>query len=181
MDAGKLFVLQLKEDGISESSFRKLLDSEKALLVEKEGRYYLDSAERARIKVGLAGGAFDILHMGHAFMLSEAKKHCDLLVVAVARDELILRKGRKPVHAQEYRTAMVELLKPVDIALLGGKDYKELLEKVKPDVIIYGYDQEEFAKPPKVEIVKLKNHIEPEKFKSSRRIRASRFSLELKR
>jgi cytidyltransferase-like protein len=173
MDAKKLFALQVKEGGISQKDFQNFSDSEKALLVEREGKYYLNQAERTRIRVGLMGGAFDIVHMGHVFTLNEARKYCDVLVVAVARDELILKKGRKPVHSQEYRAAMVEFLKPVDVALLGGKDYKELLENVKPNVIIYGYDQEEFAKPPGVEIIKLKKHIEPEKFKSSKIIKES--------
>lgn len=167
----KLFSLQIRESGISRKTFDSLPDSQKALLVEREGKYFLSPSERMKIRVGLAGGVFDIVHIGHVLTLNEAKKHCDALVVAIARDEMIAKKGRKPVHTQEARAAMVEFLKPVDAVVLGRKDYREILDFVKPDVIIYGYDQEEFAKPAGVEIVKLEKRVEPEKFKSSRIIR----------
>lgn len=166
--ARKLIILQLKENGISQKTFDSLDNAEKAMLVLINGKYYLNQMERAKIKVGLIGGVFDILHIGHVFTLNEAKKHCDVLVVVVARDEMIMKKGRKLLHTQKYRAAMVESLKPVDVAVLGLKDYHQVLDAVKPDVIIYGYDQEEFAKPEGVKIIKLKKYIEPEKFKSSK-------------
>lgn len=169
--AKKLLALQIRENGISEKTFLSLNHLEKSLLEERDDKYFLRASERAKVKVGLAGGVFDILHAGHVFTLNEAKKHCDVLAVVVASDEHIVKKGRTPVHAQEYRVAMVDFLKPVDVAVAGGKNFGETLERVKPDVIIYGYDQKEFLTPEGVEIVKLKKHIEPEKFKSSKIIR----------
>lgn len=167
----KLCALEIMENGIPEKTFQMLSGGEKRLLEKKDGRYFLKIEERKKIRVGLTGGVFDILHMGHVFTLNEAKKHCDLLVAVVASDAHIGKKGRKLVHSQEYRGAMVEFLKPVDVAILGGKDYRETLARVKPDVIIYGYDQEPFLNPEGIEIVRLKKHIEPEKFKSSRIIK----------
>lgn len=131
----------------------------------------IEEARERDLRIGMAGGVFDVLHYGHVFTLNEAKKHCDFLVVVVASDEHIVKKGRKPVHSQEYRAAMVGFLKPVDAVVLGGNDMKETVGKVRPDVIIYGYDQDVFLKPEGVEIIKLKEHIEPKKFKSSRIIR----------
>lgn len=128
-------------------------------------------SERAKIKVVMTGGVFDILHMGHLLTLTEAKKHGDFLVVVVAKDEHISKKGRKPIHSQEYRARMVEALKPVDAAVLGEDDPKKLVELIKPDVIVYGYDQGEFLKPEGVKIVKLAEHIEPEKFKTNKIIK----------
>jgi rfaE bifunctional protein nucleotidyltransferase chain/domain len=131
----------------------------------------LSPSERAKIKVVMTGGVFDILHMGHLLTLTEAKKHGDFLVVVVAKDEHISKKGRKPIHSQEYRAKMVEALKPVDAAVLGEDDPKKLVELIKPDVIVYGYDQGEFLKPEGVKIVKLAEHIEPEKFKTNKIIK----------
>ncbi len=128
----------------------------------------LPPAERSKIKVVMTGGVFDILHLGHVHMLNEAKKYGTFLVVVVAKDEHIAKKGRKLIHSQEYRAKMVEALKPVDAVLLGEDDPKKLMEKVKPDVIVYGYDQAEFLKPEGVKIVKLTEHLEPEKLKTSR-------------
>lgn len=131
--------------------------------------------EQARVKglrIVMTGGVFDILHAGHVYTLNEAKKHGGLLVVVIARDEqLRKRKRREPVHSEEYRRMMVEFLKPVDIALVGFDDPAEMLELVKPDVIVYGYDQKPFLKPEGVEIVRLKKHIEEGKFKTNRIIK----------
>ncbi|VVC01350.1 FAD synthase [uncultured archaeon] len=167
----KLCAMEIREGGISDKSFSELSSQEKAKLEPRNGRHYLKAEERRKIRVGLAGGVFDVLHLGHVFMLSEAKKRCDVLAVVIASDAHIAKKGREPVYPQEYRTRMVDFLKPVDVAIAGGKDYTETLARVKPDVIIYGYDQPEFLKPSGVEIIKLHEHLEPEKLKSSKIIK----------
>lgn len=131
----------------------------------------LPPAERSKIKIVMTGGVFDILHLGHAHMLEEAKKYGDFLVVVVAKDEHISKKGRKPIHSQEYRAKMVEALKPVDAVILGEDNPKKLAEKIRPDVIVYGYDQPEFLKPEGAKIVKLTEHLEPEKFKTNKIIK----------
>ncbi len=131
----------------------------------------MPQTERAKIKVVLTGGVFDILHLGHLYTLTEAKKYGDFLVVVIASDRHIAKKGRKPIHSQEYRAKMVEALKPVDATVLGEDDPMKIVEMVKPDVIVYGYDQQEFIKPHGVKIVKLKEHIEPEKFKTNKIIK----------
>ncbi len=131
----------------------------------------LPTTERAKLKVVMTGGVFDILHIGHICTLTEAKKYGDFLVVVIARDDHIMKKGRKPIHSQEYRAKIVEALKPVDAVVLGEDNPKKVVEMIKPDVIVYGYDQPEFLKPEGVEIVKLKEHVEPEKFKTNRIIK----------
>jgi len=131
----------------------------------------MPDSERAKIKVVMTGGVFDILHMGHLFTLTEAKKYGNFLVVVVARDEHISKKGRNPIHSQEYRAKMVEALKPVDAVVLGEEDPGRLVELIKPEVIVYGYDQGEFLKPEGVKIVKLAEHIEPEKCKTKKIIK----------
>jgi len=163
-----LYVLQLREGGIAEDVFHFLPEEEQAMLEEIKGRFFLKPEYRKRIRVVLTGGVFDILHIGHIFTLNEARKHGDVLVVAVAGDPHIEKKKRKPIHSQEYRAAMVEFLKPVDAALLGKAHPKALLEFVQPDVIVYGYDQEAFLKPEGVEVVKLSQQVAGEKFKTSR-------------
>lgn len=141
------------------------------LMNSLEKLFSLSSSERAKIKVVMTGGVFDILHMGHLFTLTEAKKHGNFLVVVIARDEHISKKGRKPIHSQEYRAKMVEALKPVDAVVLGEEDPKKLVEQIKPNVIVYGYDQQEFLTPHGVKIVKLAEHMEPEKFKTNKIIK----------
>ncbi len=167
----KLLALQIRENGISQSGYDSLEEKERKLLEEKGGKYYLPAKERRKRGVGLSGWVVDILHAVEIFTLCEAGEKCDFLAVVVASDEHILKKGRKLVHSQEYRATMVEFLKPVDVAISGGKDFSQTLARVNPDVIIYGYDQQQISIPPGVEIVKLEKHIEPEKLKSSKIIK----------
>ncbi len=131
----------------------------------------IEEARKKGLRIGLTGGVFDLIHFGHVVTLNEAKKRCDYLVVVVAGDEHIRNKGRTPIHSQEYRAAMVGFLKPVDFVVMGGAKIGDTLAKVRPDVIIYGYDQKEVAAPAGVEIVRLEKHVEPDKLKSSKIIR----------
>ena len=167
-DTTKLYVMQLQYNGIPEEVYHFLPEQEKKMLIEKENRFFLREEERKKMKVVLTGGVFDILHIGHLITLTEAKKHGDVLVVAVAKDEHIKKKGREPVHPQEYRKMMVEAMKPVDIAISGFDDPKKMLEFVKPDVIVYGYDQKEFLKPDGVRIVKLTKNIDDSRYKTGK-------------
>ncbi len=166
----KLFLLQLKHNGIPLDA--KLGDDEKSMLEAGAGKYRLKDEFRKKLKVVLTGGVFDILHAGHVYTLNEAKKYGNFLVVAVARDEQVKKnKNREPVHSQDYRRIMVEFLKPVDAALIGFENPGIMLELVKPDVIVYGYDQPAFLEPEGVEIVRLREHVEEEKFKTNRIIK----------
>lgn len=164
----KLFVLQLEQGGIPEDIFHFLPEREQRLLRERAGRFFLKEDARKVLRVVLTGGAFDVLHIGHLFTLSEAKRHGDVLVVAVAKDEHIKKKGREPVHSQEYRKMMVGAMRMVDAAISGFDEPKKMLKLVDPQVIVYGYDQREFLKPRGVEIIKLERRIDDSKFKSGK-------------
>ncbi|MBS7656767.1 MAG: adenylyltransferase/cytidyltransferase family protein [Candidatus Bathyarchaeia archaeon] len=105
-------------------------------------------AEEKKGKVVLASGAFDLLHYGHVYYLTEAKKaggENAKLVVIVAKDKTVEKlKGNKPIIPEDQRRAVVESLKVVDEAILGYEDMDMLrvIEKVKPDIIALGYDEE---------------------------------------
>ncbi len=105
--------------------------------------YALARKGRSRIKVVLTGGVFDILHPGHLAILTESKRHGDVLVVVVARDSTIKRRrGRRPVLSEGDRLLMVSSLRQVDTAILGSeRSFAETLRKVGPDIVYLGYDQ----------------------------------------
>lgn len=166
--AKKLYLMQLSYGGIPEDAYHFLPPQEQEMLVGRGGSFFLKPEHRKKLRVVLTGGVFDILHIGHVLTLLEAKKHGDVLVVAVANDHHIEKKGRTPVHPLEYRQMMVDALKPVDAALAGFESPKRMLDLVQPDVIVYGYDQREFLKPEGVEIVKLAKKIDDTKFKTSK-------------
>lgn len=98
-------------------------------------------------KIVLASGTFDLLHYGHVYHLTNAKKaggEGAKLVVVVSRDSTVEKlKGSKPIIPEDQRRALVEALKVVDEAIVGYEDMDMLrvIDKVKPDVIALGYDE----------------------------------------
>lgn len=139
LDAGRLegVLKQLTTSGVLE----RRNDNEFSLL----------ESGRLRLKIVLAGGVYDILHLGHLAALTEAKTHGDVLIVVVATDVTVeTLKGRRPVFPEEDRRALVDSLKPVDAAILGYEDvgmgYEQIIDDVKPNIIALGYDQESLAR-----------------------------------
>jgi rfaE bifunctional protein nucleotidyltransferase chain/domain len=93
-------------------------------------------------RIVLAGGCFDILHIGHVNFLSEAKKMGDTLVVLLENDEKVKSlKGRnRPIFTQEIRAEMLSALVCVDLVVVlpmmeNDSDYINLVTKIKPDII----------------------------------------------
>ena len=150
------YVMQMRHGPLTEDEIlsiateTELKDAiEKGYIIKhrNEPRYSLSGAGRSEIKVVLAGGVYDVLHLGHLAALSEAKTLGDVLIAVVASDLTVeMLKGRKPIFPQEDRRKLVEGLKPVDKAILGYEDvgmgYEEVLMEVMPDVVAFGYDQE---------------------------------------
>ena len=103
-------------------------------------------------KIVLASGTFDLLHLGHVRFLEEAKKaggENAELVVIVARDSTVKkRKGKKPIMPEDQRRALVESLRVVDEAILGWEDFSidKVIERIKPDIVAVGHDQDGIEK-----------------------------------
>ena len=174
MDASKkqiihLYLIQLANNGVIRNDiYSKLSKSEKPMISEKTRK--LKSEFRKQIKVVMVGGVFDTIHAGHIFFLQKAKSFGDVLVVSIAKDKHIIKKGRTPSHSQIYRKYLVESIRYVDYAILGRDDPKEILNIVNPDIIVYGYDQTAFLKPKGVKIIKLTDKLDPHVFKTSKLI-----------
>ncbi|MBO3799579.1 MAG: adenylyltransferase/cytidyltransferase family protein [Candidatus Brockarchaeota archaeon] len=106
-------------------------------------------------RVVLTTGVFDIIHPGHIRFLEEAKKLAGRggkLVVIVACDSVVREsKGRRPMFKARDRALMISRLKPVDTVYVGrrGRIEKNIpwfLKKIKPDILVFGYDQESVMK-----------------------------------
>ena len=130
----KLIIDEIRQEGLATN------EGFEDILYEKGGKYFVKREYRKRVKIGLTGGVFDGIHLGHVKMLYEAKSYVDILVVAVARDE-VARKKRAPLHNQRERVELVNALKPVDLAIAGKEEKRLTIERVLPDIIFYGYDQ----------------------------------------
>ena len=95
------------------------------------------------MKKVMCAGTFDIIHPGHLYYLSEAKKYGDKLIVVVARDSTSETfKKKKPMHNEKERLESVRMLKIVDEAVLGKEgDIFNIIEEIMPNIICLGYDQ----------------------------------------
>lgn len=91
-------------------------------------------------KIALTMGTFDMLHIGHARYLREAKLSADFLIVGVDSDEKVRkRKGpSRPVVPEDERIEMLAHLRYVDVITLKGVDDEKwkLIRTVRPDVLI---------------------------------------------
>jgi len=108
-------------------------------------------------------GSFDVLHDGHRYLFSQARKLGDFLTVVVARDQTYERiRLYKPVHDEKARLQSVSAEDDVDKAILGElNDYYRVIMNERPDVIAIGYDQDRFIDqlPDKLQSFKLKTSI----------------------
>ena len=95
------------------------------------------------MKKALVAGTFDIIHPGHIFLLKQAKKQGDILIVVIARDKAVKKlKKRRPIFNEKQRLLNLKRLKIADKVLLGNHGNKlKIISQIKPDVICLGYDQ----------------------------------------
>ena len=115
--------------------------------------------ERARKQkkvVVSTNGCFDILHVGHLRILTQAREMGDLLVVGINSDDSVKRlKGKdRPINGESDRAEMLAGLACVDYVCVFEEDTPvELLKVIRPDVHVKGgdYKPAELAETPVVE------------------------------
>lgn len=89
----------------------------------------------------VVAGKFDVLHPGHLYLFEKAAE-CGNVYAIVARDCNI--KNKITVFNENERLKMVKSLKSVKKAMLGDKnDFFKPIEKISPDIIFLGPDQDE--------------------------------------
>ena len=90
----------------------------------------------------MASGVFDIIHTGHISYLEQARAMGDELVVVVACDNTVRRRKHEPITPEAMRARIIGSLKPVDKVVIGNDgDIFTTIEKVRPDIIVLGFDQ----------------------------------------
>ncbi|MCG8509277.1 MAG: D-glycero-beta-D-manno-heptose-7-phosphate kinase [Rhodospirillales bacterium] len=98
---------------------------------------------RRGLKVGFTNGCFDLLHPGHVSLLAKARDACDRLVVGLNTDASVKRlKGKdRPIQTEMARATVLASLASVDMVVFFGEDTpKELIEAVRPDLLVKGAD-----------------------------------------
>lgn len=93
----------------------------------------------------LVFGTFDGFDAGHQFFIAEAAKKGTELIAAVARDEHVRTlKKKEPLNSESIRLERVSEDTHVSQAVLSDEQLGSyhILNKVRPDVIILGFDQD---------------------------------------
>jgi rfaE bifunctional protein nucleotidyltransferase chain/domain len=83
------------------------------------------------------------LHVGHIRYLQEARALGDLLVVGVNADASVrtLKGPTRPIQSESDRAEILAALEAVSFTVLFGEETPaELLEIVRPDVLVKGGD-----------------------------------------
>ena len=94
--------------------------------------------------VALANGCFDVLHVGHVRLLAEARRHCDVLVVALNTDESArASKGpTRPFVPLGERLEVVAALAGVDyVTSFGEPTADALIRALRPALLVKGTDR----------------------------------------
>jgi cytidyltransferase-like protein len=123
-------------------------------------------------KIGAVFGVFDGLHDGHKYLLTEAAKQCEKLIVVVTAPEAVLHlKGHLPRYEYAERAAAIRAFNSKLKVILGDRTLGQwtALKKYVPEIVLLGHDQQAIAE----ELIKLRIYFifldsyHPEKHKSS--------------
>lgn len=94
-------------------------------------------------KIIMTNGCFDIIHTGHIYLLTEAKKLGDLLVVALNSDSSVkLNKGDvRPINSDIDRAYVLSAIQNVDYIIIFNEETPEkIISSILPDILVKGSD-----------------------------------------
>jgi rfaE bifunctional protein nucleotidyltransferase chain/domain len=121
----------------------------------EDARRTVDGWRAQGLKVALANGVFDLLHVGHLRYLEGAKQLADRLVVAVNSDASTRAyKGPgRPIIPQAERVELLRALRCTDLVLLFDEpDVRLVIRALKPDVHVKGTDYTPETIPERAEV-----------------------------
>lgn len=116
---------------------------EKVLADRNDAARLAELHRRNGRRVVFTNGCFDILHAGHVRLLQAARAEGDVLLVGLNSDDSVRRlKGPdRPAQHEDDRAAILAGLAAVDGVVAFDEDTpKELIEAIRPDVIVKGGD-----------------------------------------
>lgn len=97
-------------------------------------------------RIVFTNGCFDLLHAGHVTYLEAARKTGDRLILGLNTDRSVsaLKGPTRPVIHEADRARVLAALEAVDAVILFDEDTPlQLIEAVRPDVIVKGSDYSE--------------------------------------
>lgn len=113
------------------------------ILTAEQLTYQLKRWELLGKKVAFTNGVFDILHLGHITLLSQAAAFSDILIVGVNSDASVkkLKGSNRPINSEGSRALVLAAFVMVDIVVIFDEETPlELIKKIAPEVLIKGGD-----------------------------------------
>lgn len=113
----------------------------KKIISAKEAIRIIPKLKKLNKKIVLAGGCFDILHIGHIKFLEGAKKKGSLFLLLESDNSVKKLKGEgRPIYNQKERAKILSSLTFVDFVIpltksLKNEEYDKLIKSLKPDLI----------------------------------------------
>lgn len=106
-------------------------------------QFFSESIKRQKDRIIFTNGCFDILHTGHLYLLYQAKSLGDILIVGLNSDMSIksIKGSERPILPEKQRIIQLAALSVVDYIILFNQDTPyEIIERLKPDVLVKGSD-----------------------------------------
>ena len=116
--------------------------SEKIMPLERLLKRLVDIRKDGK-KIVFTNGCFDLLHVGHISYLNDARRLGDILIVGLNTDRSIraLKGPSRPIIPEEERSHVLAALESVNyIVLFDEETPKDLIEKIRPDILVKGAD-----------------------------------------
>ena len=102
----------------------------------------IEELKKENKTIGFTCSTFDLLHAGHIAMLSEAKAHCDFLIVGLLSDPTISRpeSKSKPVQTIYERYIQLQAVKYIDMIIPFDTEENiiDMIKMIEPDIRFVG-------------------------------------------
>jgi len=116
-------------------TMNKIINVDQAIEISRD-------LEKKGKKIVIAGGCFDVLHVGHFSLFEHSKKEGDILIILLESDDKIRKKKglKRPLHLQKERAYMLSQIASIDYVVLLPKInsdsiYDNIVKKIKPSII----------------------------------------------
>ncbi|WP_080058161.1 D-glycero-beta-D-manno-heptose 1-phosphate adenylyltransferase [Spirosoma aerolatum] len=117
--------------------------TESKILTREEAIRQADQWRAEGQQIVFTNGCFDIVHLGHIDYLEKARSLGDKLILGLNTDASVscIKGPLRPVVNEYARARLMAALEFVDAVTLFGEDTPlQLIEAVKPDVLVKGND-----------------------------------------
>lgn len=114
---------------------------QKKIIEPKDLCEKIEAIKKENKTIATLNGSFDLMHAGHLYIIFEAAKQADILIVALNSDHSIkkYKSATRPIIDLNNRLAMMAAVAFVDfVTYFDETDPIELIYKIKPDVHVNG-------------------------------------------